>query len=58
MIETLVWILMATSAGQKNSGNVTVVGHFTSKVQCEHVERNVPGHAYTRCVQSRMLLPK
>lgn len=59
MIETLVWILMVTSDGVYNRGTVAVVGHYNDRAQCEHVQKNLPGSNFnSKCVQSRMLLPK
>lgn len=70
MNTVLVWILIAVSDGNSTYGNVTVVGHFPDKVQCEHVLRNIPnlnrnnsngyveGDVAARCVQARIVVPK
>lgn len=42
MIEVLVWLLISTSDGSYNRGNVAVVERFKNKEQCEHVRANIP----------------
>lgn len=59
MIEVLVWMLVAASYPAAQ-GTTTVVGHFKTQVQCEHVRRNLPlerGSAEARCIQANILVP-
>lgn len=60
MIEVLVWLLISTSDGGNNRGNVTVVERFIDKEQCMHVLSNISdkSNQITKCIQARIAFPK
>ena len=58
MIEVLVWLLVATSAGGSNYGTSTVIGQFKSKEDCEAVDYKLPGSRYfaSACIQANIYI--
>lgn len=60
MVEILVWMLLTTSDGNYNRGNVNSVAMFKTEVQCEHVKKNIPlpGNLEAKCVQANILVQK
>lgn len=58
----LVWMLIAGSDySYKTPAHVTVVGHFETVQQCQHVERNVREVApmmTIRCIQAKVVVMK
>lgn len=58
MSTVLVWLLIATSTGPRNTGNVSVIAKFQSAEQCEHVRKNIPRVPYSAeavCIQANIL---
>ena len=54
----LVWLLIATSTGSHNGGNVSLIAKFQSVEQCEHVREQIPKSGYNVqavCIQARIV---
>lgn len=60
MTTMLVWLLIVTSDGVYNRGNVVVLELFTDVTQCSHVLGNLPNKSSfeAKCVQANILVPK
>ena len=60
MTTMLVWLLIVTSDGVYNRGNVVTVERFADVTQCKHVLDNLPNKSSleAKCVQANILVPK
>lgn len=58
MIEVMVWLLISTSDGRSNEGNVSVVERFKTQQQCEHVKKLIPRSVYqeSACIQATIYI--